>query len=142
MAETVAGVRQYNQLVALMDNWDFMKQNLDTITDSTGELNKQQEIYLDSVEAHLQKLSTEVEKTYATLFDDDAIKAFADAAEKALSILNSYLTGLGDGLGPLSTILLNATGLFSNQIGGMLSQRITNKKTEKENLTNEQFKDQ
>ena len=142
LAQTVAGVRQYNQLIALMDNWDFMQRNLDTIADSTGELNKQQEIYLDSVEAHLQKLSTEVEKTYATLLDDDAIKAFADAAEKALSILNSYLTGLGDGLGPLSTILLNATGLFSNQIGGMLSQRITNKKTEKENLTNEQFKDQ
>lgn len=119
-----------------------MQRNLDTIADSTGELNKQQEIYLDSVEAHLQKLSTEVEKTYATLLDDDAIKAFADAAAKALSILNSYLTGLGGGLGSLSTIALNATGLFSNQIGGMLSQRITNKKAEKENLTNEQFKDQ
>lgn len=142
LAETVAGVRQYNQLVALMDNWDFMKQNLDTVADSTGELNKQQEIYLDSVEAHLQKLSTEVEKTYATLFDDDVIKAFADAAAKALSILNSYLTGLGGGLGSLSTLALNATGLFSNQIGGMISQRITNKKAEKENLTNEQFKDQ
>jgi hypothetical protein len=24
LAQTVAGVRQYTQLIALMDNWDFM----------------------------------------------------------------------------------------------------------------------
>ena len=24
LAQTVAGVRQYNQFIALMDNWDFM----------------------------------------------------------------------------------------------------------------------
>lgn len=28
LAQTVAGVRQYTQLVALMDNWDFFQQNL------------------------------------------------------------------------------------------------------------------
>jgi hypothetical protein len=25
LAQSVAGVRQYTQLIALMDNWDFMK---------------------------------------------------------------------------------------------------------------------
>ena len=28
LAQTVAGVRQYNQFIALMDNWDFMQENL------------------------------------------------------------------------------------------------------------------
>ena len=30
LAQTVAGTRQYTQLVALMENWDFMQQNLGT----------------------------------------------------------------------------------------------------------------
>ena len=38
LAQTVAGVRQYNQLIALMDNWDFMKQNLNTANNSDGTL--------------------------------------------------------------------------------------------------------
>ena len=133
LAETVAGVRQYNQLVALMDNWDFMQENLRTAAEATGELNNQQEIYLDSVDAHLQKLSAEAEKTYATLFDEDAIKSFADAATGALSVLNSYLTGLGGGLNSIATIGLQATNIFSKQIASGIEQGIENKRVEQRN---------
>jgi TP901 family phage tail tape measure protein len=38
LAQNVAGVRQYTQLIALMDNWDFFKQNLETANASTGSL--------------------------------------------------------------------------------------------------------
>ena len=133
LAETVAGVRQYNQLVALMDNWDFMQENLRTAAEATGELNNQQEIYLDSLDAHLQKLSAEAEKTYATLFDEDVIKSFADAATGALSVLNSYLTGLGGGLNSIATIGLQATNMFSKQIASGIEQGIENKRVEQRN---------
>lgn len=56
LAQTVAGVRQYNQLVALMDNWDFMAENLETAANAQGELNAENEIYLESTEAHLKTL--------------------------------------------------------------------------------------
>ena len=56
LAQTVAGTRQYTQLVALMDNWDGFAQNLEIAYNATGSLNKQQEIYMDSVEAHLNKM--------------------------------------------------------------------------------------
>jgi hypothetical protein len=28
LAQAVAGIRQYNQLVSLMDNWDYFQENL------------------------------------------------------------------------------------------------------------------
>jgi TP901 family phage tail tape measure protein len=38
LAQTVAGVRQYTQLIALMDNWDYFQENLNTANTSTGAL--------------------------------------------------------------------------------------------------------
>jgi hypothetical protein len=38
LAQTVAGVRQYNQFVALMDNWDYFQENLNSSLSSTGSL--------------------------------------------------------------------------------------------------------
>jgi TP901 family phage tail tape measure protein len=40
LAKSVAGVRQYTHLIALMNNWDFMKENLNTVQGSSGELEK------------------------------------------------------------------------------------------------------
>jgi TP901 family phage tail tape measure protein len=40
LAQTVAGTRQYSQLVALLDNWDFMEKNLQTTKESSGTLQK------------------------------------------------------------------------------------------------------
>ena len=52
-----------------------MEQNIERASSATGTLNQQQAIYAESVEAHLQKLSTEAEKTYSLLFDEDALKS-------------------------------------------------------------------
>jgi len=40
LAQTVGGVRQYTNLIALMDNWDFMKENLEVARNSEGTLQK------------------------------------------------------------------------------------------------------
>jgi hypothetical protein len=40
LAQTVAGVRQYTQLVALMDNWDKFQKNLSVANNATGTLQK------------------------------------------------------------------------------------------------------
>jgi hypothetical protein len=40
VAQTVAGVRQYTQLIALMDNWSYFKENLTVAETSSGELQR------------------------------------------------------------------------------------------------------
>ena len=44
LAKAVGGLRQYNQFIALMDNWDFMQENLKVVENSTGALQKQADI--------------------------------------------------------------------------------------------------
>ena len=48
LAQTVGGTRQYTQLVALMDNWDAMQENLNTAYNSEGALQEQADIYAES----------------------------------------------------------------------------------------------
>ena len=84
LAQTMAGTRQYNNLIALFDNWDMYTKAIETSKNSTGELQKQQDIYMESTEAHLQQLRTEAEKTYKTLFDDTAVKTMTDALTRII----------------------------------------------------------
>ena len=136
LAQNVAGVRQYTQLMSLMENWDFFTQNVDSARDATGALQKQQEIYLDSVAAKLEQLGAEAEKFYSNLLDEKAIKSFASLLTTALKTINTYLTGLGGGLTGIGTLLLNGAGLFSGQIGKALAQRDSNKEIQKQNQAN------
>lgn len=95
LAQNVAGVRQYAQLVALMDNWDFMQENLRTAANATGELNKQQSIYLESTEAHLDQLQTSAERVYSALIDSDGLNDLIDVASKLTTGLANYIEGIG-----------------------------------------------
>jgi TP901 family phage tail tape measure protein len=40
VAQVVGGARQYNQILALMDNWADVQNNINKATSATGELNK------------------------------------------------------------------------------------------------------
>ena len=126
LAQTVAGVRQYNQLMSLMDNWDFFETNLGYANDSLGTLTEQQEIYLDSMEAHLNQFQTEMEKTYDLLFDEEALKKLADAGTFVLERFNDLLTGLGGGLKVLSFAATSVAQIFNKQIAGSMERQIEN----------------
>ena len=134
LAQTVAGVRQYNQLMSLMDNWDFFEENLATANDAVGTLNRQQEIYLDSMEAHLNKFQTELEKTYDLIADESFIKGIADAGTGVLSGFNSLLTGLNGGLNSLLHMGAGVVNLFDNQIATAINRQVINSEGFKKNL--------
>lgn len=109
LAQTVAGVRQYNQLVSLMDNWnngdsDSMSANLATAYGSTGELQKQADIYADSWEAAQKKVQASAEALYSALIDDEFFVGLLNGASSLLDILNEVISGLGGVKGLLSTI--------------------------------------
>jgi hypothetical protein len=39
LAQTVGGVRQYNQVMSLMNNWEDVKENMDAASNSMDTLN-------------------------------------------------------------------------------------------------------
>ena len=53
LSQVMAGTRQYNNLLALFDNWGMYTKSLETSAHAAGTLNKQQSIYMESTEAHL-----------------------------------------------------------------------------------------
>lgn len=104
LAQTVAGVRQYNQFVALMDNWDFMKENLEIANQATGTLQEQADIYAQSWEAARDKVKAAAEGIYQALIDDSAIIDMTNGFAKLLDGVEGFANGLGGMEGLLSTV--------------------------------------
>ena len=126
LAQTVAGVRQYTQLIALMDNWDTFNKNLKIAQTSTGTLNKQQATYMESIDAHTQQLKTSWEELYSALGDNKAINAMLDGLTHAVELLDNFVDSVGGGAGVLK--LLGSVGLrvFDKQLSGGIARLIRN----------------
>lgn len=121
-AVAMAGKRQYNNLIALFDNWDMYTSALDTSANAAGTLQKQQDIYMESAEAHLQQLRTEAERTYGIIFDTETINTYADSMTYLLTEFNDFIGGLGGG----GTMLMNFGAMFANVFNKQIGTAITN----------------
>ena len=116
LAQTMAGQRQYNNLIALFDNWDQYLQSVNTSMAAQGTLNEKNDRYLESLEAHMQQLGTEAERTYDILFDENTVKGFVDSLSGALNIFNNFIKGIGGGT--------NAFVYFGSLIAGIFNKQI------------------
>ena len=116
LAQTVAGVRQYTQLIALMDNWDFMKQNLATSEASSGTLNEQAKIYAESWEAARDRVTASAEKMYSALLDDKFFIKLTNGFADLTDSLGSFIKQIGGLQGVLSTLGVIVTKIFDKQI--------------------------
>lgn len=113
LAQTVAGVRQYNQLVSLMDNWDYFKENLAVAQNADGELNRQAEIYAESWEAARNRVRAAAEELYSSLINDEAFIKITNGIGKIIEAVST----LTQGIGGLSTILPGVILLFNKLFG-------------------------
>ena len=107
---------------------------LDDSKNAAGTLQEQQDIYMESTEAHLKKLSTEAEKTYDILFNQDTVNGFADALTGLLGIFNNLLAGLGGGVHDFVYFGSIITNIFKNQIANGINNTIENIEKMKQNL--------
>ena len=113
LAQTVAGVRQYTQLVALMNNWDFFKENVKTAETATGALQKQADIYAESWEASSKRVRAAAEGIYDKLLDEQ----FFIGVNKILEGTLSHVGDLIDGLGGLPGVLSVVSSLMLKAFG-------------------------
>ena len=117
LAQTVAGTRQYNQLVALMDNWDKVQENLQVARSSDGELQSQADIYAQSWEAAQKRVQAAWQTIYASLMDEDFFISLANGAEKFLTIIGKIVDAMGGLKGMWPLLMMGITKLFSGDIG-------------------------
>ena len=104
VAVALAGKRQYNNLFALFENWDKYQDALNASENSLGTLQRQQDIYMDSAEAHLQKMKTSTEGVYDSLLDADSIKLFADIMNGVAIATEKFIDSIGGGTGAFSLL--------------------------------------
>lgn len=120
LAQAVGGVRQYTQFIALMDNWDFMKENLETAKGATGELQKQANIFAESWEAARKNVKASAEGIYDSLVKD----------EFWIGLTNGFADGLksvelfADSIGGLKGVLALATIAMNKLVGPKVAQSI------------------
>ena len=131
LAQTVAGVRQYNQLIALMENWnngdnDSMIANLQTAKDSEGSLQKQADIYAESWEAAEKRVQAAAEGIYQSLLDDDFFISLTNGFANVLNGIDAFI----DGAGGIKTVLIGIASIitttFAHKIPDVLDNFVYN----------------
>ena len=111
LAQVVGGVRQYNQILALMDNWTSFEQNVKLAETSSGSLDEQADIYAESWEASSRRVKNAAQGIYDALIDE---KAFTQL-NNIFSVLLNGVEGLVEGFGGLMPLL--------GTLGGFIAQK-------------------
>ena len=126
LAQAMAGTRQYNNLMALFGNWDKYTESLKTSQAAEGTLQNQQNIYMDSMEAHLNQLTAAREKLYGALFDSESFKDLLDNLTKIVEEFASFTDAIGGLQGMLLPLGALITGIFGPTLATSLSTAISN----------------
>lgn len=122
LAQTVAGVRQYNQLVALMENFDFYQENLSSAMNADGSLAEQAEIYEESWEAARKRVKASLEGLYDSLINDESFIDLLNIIEKVVSGVENLV----DSIGGFGSVVSGLGIIFMKVFQSQISDSLTN----------------
>lgn len=120
LAQTVGGARQYTQLIALMDNYDFFKQNVETARNSEGSLQQQAERYAESWEAASKRVKTAWQGLYQTVVPTQSIIKMTDVLSDTITAVDKIIESMGG----LKTVVLGLASVFISQFQGTITNSI------------------
>ena len=126
LAQTMAGQRQLNNLIALFDNWDQYIDMVNVSMNSQGSLMEKNGRYMESWTAHAKQFSAAMEGLQDTLINEEDMKGFLDAGTAAINLLNHFIQSIGGThtvLVGLGTLL---GSLFTNQMADGITKFIFN----------------
>lgn len=132
-AVAMAGKMQYSRLIALFDNWDKYNEALEMSTNAMGELQKEQDIYMDSTKAHLQTLRTSWERVFDAFVDNKGINNLIDVFSVLTQGIANFTEAIGGGGNALLTLGGIATQVFSKSIAQSINATVQNFKASKNN---------
>lgn len=123
LAQTVAGVRQYTQFIALMDNYqDVFQENLSTAYNAEGSLDEQQEVYAESWEGASKRAQAAMENIYQSLLNDEFFIKLTNMFAEMGEGLGEFL----DNIGGAKTVLLLLGSIITQVFNQQIVKGITN----------------
>lgn len=134
LAQTMAGTRQYNNLIALFDNWEQYQSALNVSQKAAGTLQQQQNVYLESTTAHINELNTAWDSLYHSTLDADTINFVTDGLKVLVKLTDNWIQSIGGGKGALLNLGAIATNVFSKQIASSIAISINNLKSERQEI--------
>ena len=126
LAQKVAGVRQYNQLVSLMENWDAMEINLGVVETSEGALQEQADIYAESWEAAQDRVRASMEAIYTDLINDEFFIDLSDGFSVLLDSLDAFIDGFGGVKMIIASVASVLMAAFAHKVPGAIENLKTN----------------
>lgn len=133
LAIAAAGKQQYSRFIALFDNWDMYTKALEDSRTASGELQKQQDIYMESTEAHLNKLTAAQERVGKAFVDNKGINSIVDGITAATNGLANFIEALGGGGKFLLNLGAIGTTVFNKQIASGINSVINNMQVAQQN---------
>ena len=134
LAQIMGGMRQVTQITALFENWTLYSNLLNQSLSAQGALNEKNDIYLESMSAHMKTLKAETERTYDILFNPDMVNNYNDLLRILLETFNNYIAGIGGGSKVFINLGATVANVFNKQIGAAINQQIKNIQMLKNNL--------
>lgn len=145
LAQTVAGVRQYTRLVALMDNWDFFQENLASAYGAEGSLQVQADIYAESWEAARDRVTAAAENIYDSVINDQLFIDLDNALTPVLNTIADIVNALGGLPGILAVVGSAMTRAFGTKMAQSMrdiAHNINWFRNRNQNSESEQLRDQ
>lgn len=121
LAQNVAGIRQWNQFAALMDNYDYFEKYKEMAeTGSAGALQEQQDIYAESWEAARDRVTTAIQSIYMQLLDDKFFIKLTNIIADITDDLSKFIEGIGG----LKTVLPLIGSLMISAFGDKMAKSL------------------
>ena len=124
MAQVMAGTRQYNNLIALFDNWGDYEDTLKVSKNALGSLQAQQDIYMESTEAKLQELKATWQDLYGSLIDNDTLNGAIEGITNLIETFDKFIDSFGGGTNAVTAFGILIANIFNKQITGAISNGI------------------
>lgn len=102
VAQAFAGTHHRNSFVILMQNYQKAMEYMDESSTSQGSAMEKFNVYQDSLEASITRLSNAWQSLSTTATSSDFLKGIVDTATNAVNIINQLIESLGS----LNTIIL------------------------------------
>ena len=123
-AIAMAGKRQYNNLVALFENWDRYSEALETSQEALGTLQHQQDIYMESTDAKLKKLKATTQDLYHDLIKTDEINKGIEGLTNLVGVFDSFIESFSGGSKAILAFGAIVSNIFNKQIINGLNNTI------------------
>ena len=129
LAQQVAGIRQYSQFMALMDNWDVMEENVELAKEANGALETQHEIWATGIEGATGRVQEELNEIKNSLLGENDLLPLLNIAEGFLDFIGDLVDSLGGLPGLLSIIASVGLKIWGPQAAGALQGMISGMKS-------------